>query len=395
MGRDKEGHPRQIRRRRLSLLVLAAAGPLALLFAFTFYLFVVVIPPSAGRVVDAITGEPIGNVKLSLWISREGWGIHTEERDSTTTGSTGWFFLSGAFRHSFPLEGRPLYWLSVNQTEGGVKGSSENQVLYDPMSNRSDWPVGDKRYFPLNVRLDPEGCDRNWAATCVHKLIVWGSRIPLIPVLSDPSECKRIANPTLRENCRQLNTYRSAFVHVDTYEEVQKGKALCTEVDRAYYSKTCLEQLHLYMANPRTYVRPFVSQPNVPLPEGMFADRIVQVARIRQGCGQRENFTGQFWCSAGYGPGITNWLVGVTVDEWPAALTSSLPIKPNYTDYLQATVKDVDTPNGKIKLYEGPIYVCAYWISNTRVVHVLFYHRIPEQEQFISHYLAEFPSTLK
>lgn len=42
--------------------------------------------------------------------------------------------------------------------------------------------------------------------------------IPLIPVLDEAEACKKIIDSDLREKCRQLNTYRGAFVHVDTYE---------------------------------------------------------------------------------------------------------------------------------------------------------------------------------
>src|SRR6202040_847275 len=85
--------------------------------------------------------------------------------------------------------------------------------------------------------------------------------IPMIPVLDEVKECNRIGDESLREKCRQLNTYRAAFVNVDSYEEVKKDKELCNAVDHAGVSKTCLWQLDLYVANP-AYTRPMKPQVN-------------------------------------------------------------------------------------------------------------------------------------
>src|SRR5271154_7458695 len=99
------------------------------------------------------------------------------------------------------------------------------------MSNRRGSAVGDTRYFPLTISFRHEGCDRVWAPTCMYQPSSSDIVIPPIPVLDDVNDCKRIADSSLQEKCRQLNTYRAAFVHVDSYEEVKKGKKLCNDVD--------------------------------------------------------------------------------------------------------------------------------------------------------------------
>jgi hypothetical protein len=81
--------------------------------------------------------------------------------------------------------------------------------------------------------------------------------IPLIPVLSDPAECRKIEDVNLRERCRQINTFRAAFLHVDTFAQLRQAKETCKKVDHARISQACLERLH-------NYVRPIDSEPVRP-----------------------------------------------------------------------------------------------------------------------------------
>jgi hypothetical protein len=364
----------------------------------TFFLFAfVVIPPLTGRVVDAITGKPIPNIRLTLQISTyKGWSVHSEAHATTTTGASGWFFLPGAHRQQGPLISHfRSYWLTVNQGSQGPglsEGSAENQVLFNPMSNRRGEPTGNRRYFPLTLTFDRRQCDRDriWPATCRYEPFWRGLSVPPIPVLDDPTECNKIKDPHLRENCRQLNAYRAAFVHADTYQEVQRDKTLCAEVDHARLSATCVSQLGVYAVNPFAYGRPATRPPNMPLPEGMFVDHIGNAVRFRQGCGPRDIFTGIFSCSAAYGPKDSVWWVGVTVNEWPS-LESKVVAQILDDRYYHIVAR----PDGKIMVYQWSDESSARWVSKNNVVNLLFYHRIPEQEGFIAHYLAEFPSTLQ
>ena len=45
-------------------------------------------------------------------------------------------------------------------------------------------------------------------------------------------------------------------------------------------------------------------------------------------------------------------------------------------------------------MYRGPEVTAADWPSKNRYVRVLFYRRVPEQDEFIARYLAAFPSSL-
>jgi hypothetical protein len=389
------------RRSGLKRLVLVLGVFFSSLLGLFVYFTLKIIPPITGRVVDATTGRAVRNVNVLLQASTyEGWAVHTEVRHRTSTNLFGWFLLPGVFhRDPPPLSDFRGSWLTVNEDQegsnGGEEGSAATEVLYNPMFNRRGWPIGNKEYFPLTVTFRPEGCDRVWDATCTYRKFSRGFSIPLIPVLEHVEDCKKINDSLLQERCRQLNTYRAAFVHVDTYEEVQKGKELCNKVKYTQLSKTCLDQLALYIANP-AYDRPIKPQVKEPTPEGMFPDSLAGVPIIKGGCGPRLEFSGRVMCSAGYGT-QSNFLVAVYVEEWPGSEQSVKPTdwKPQYADHDKAIVSVEVQPGGQVLRYHGPQYNSFFWFSGEKHVEVFFYHTIPEHEQFVSFYLKQFPSTLR
>jgi hypothetical protein len=360
-----------------------------------------VILPVSGRVADGVTGKPIQGISLTLQISTsEGWSVHTDVKNTANTNVSGRFSLAGAVHPATsPWDEIRSYWLTVNEgfEETGLEeNSAATQVLYNPMSNRRAWAVGDKRYFPLTVTFRPEGCDQAWAATCMYIESRTDIVIPLIPVLDDVYGCDAIGESSLKQKCQQLNSYRSAFAHIDTYEQVQEGKKLCAQVDQGPISAECLRQLPVYIANPQGYERPVVPSPIVPLPKGMFLEAIGDVPRINQSCGRLDIFTGRFLCFANYGPKEYISWVHVQVEEWPDSESEQnfFPIeKPQFTDYKEATFRDEVLFGAKVRLYQGPQNTAVLWVSKNRFVQIVFSHPIPEQQEFISHCLAEFPST--
>jgi hypothetical protein len=398
-------------------IALFLAIPIALIFLLT----VRVIPPLMGRVVDAVSGEPIRDIRVTMEMSRSENALgsaRTELQDSDRSGTSGWVFLKGAVRPReflFPKFGS--YWLTVNEgaqiSDQQDEHSAASQVMYDPMINqrpRFNWvddAVGDKRYFPLTITSQRDGCDRVWRATCAYKPFWWGISLPLIPVLEDIHDCKKISNPSLRENCRQLNTYRAAFVHVNTYEEVQRAKSLCSEVDHGSISSACLQQLAVYVANPQLYQRPFKPQINEPVPDGMFPDSIagLPVVNGRQ-CGPRHPFYGFVDCAGGYGSGLKQE-VAVYIKQWPEGsekpeawshLGSQRPTATesragaNVLRFEGHSYSSVQRSFGKSVQYEHD-EISYVWYSGNTLVEVLFYDPIKEQEQFLSYYLGRFPST--
>ncbi len=394
--------------RRLLIIVLFLSVPIALIF----FVLIQVIPPFTGRVVDAVSGKSIQDVRLALETSRyEGESVQTELRDSTTSGTSGWFFLNGVLRsRGLPLSTLRSHWFTVNEGEqisGQDESSAASQTMYNPMFNRMSAAVGDTRYFPMTVTFQRNGCDRVWQAACIFKHYWWGISLPLIPVLENIDDCKKIGDLSLQERCRQLNTYRAAFVHVDTYDEVQHGKALCTEVDHGSVSSTCLQQLGIYIANPRPFQRSFNQPVNEPIPDGMFPESIAGLPVMsNKHCGPRILFDGLLRCAASYRHTLSDGAT-VYVQLWQKAEAKPPLISP----WNEKSGSEELHSGGKVMRFPGHTYtgiqradgtpvtiehksVAFAWYSGNVLVEVSFFDPKPEQEQFISYYLGRFPSTL-
>jgi hypothetical protein len=359
--------------------------------ALVFLLFFRVIPPITGNVLNALTGAPVRGVSVTLQTSHyQGWAVHTEVKDVSTTGVFGWYFLTGLIGwRGLPLPDFRSYWLTVNegiQSGGQEEDSAETRVLYNPLSNQGGWPVVNQRYFPTTVTFRLTGCDRVWSATCVHGFFWWGQPILLIPVLDDVNDCRKIHIPSVRERCRQLNTYRAAFLHVASYEEMKKGKALCNAVDGGFLTTTCLQQIALHAGN---------NPPPAPIPLDIFRS-FDGVPIYNKGCGPQLAFSGRFSCGAGYASG-TLWLASISVETYPdsPATSEPPPWNPQYTDHEQATVGEEQRPGGNVLRYHGPQHDAFFWYSGQRHVEVFFYRPIPQMEEFVSYYLEEFPSSMR
>jgi hypothetical protein len=378
------------------------AIPLGVMFAFTN----TTIPPVSGRVRDALTGEAVRGVNVELQVSHVGRSaIQIESKNSTD--ASGSFYLPAVsipeLDSDDPFD-RLHYWLIVNGPQGGTgqeERFAETQILYNPMFNRRGQPVGDKAYFSQAATFTPDGCDRIWNPACTYQESRRDFSILLIPVLNNTEDCKKIEDSSVKEKCRELNTYRSAFVHVDNYEEVQKEKKLCDEVDAGPISRICLVQLNSYVANA-AYDRPIKPQVGEPVPPAMFPNSLAGIPMDGSSCGPRLEFTGRLRCTAGYGMQSHTVVVFVSIEEFPGeelpgAEQSINPEKwkPPYTDHEQATVSSETRAGGKILRYQGPQYNSYFWLSGNKHVEVFFYHPIPEQEQFVSFFLGNFPSSLR
>ncbi len=374
---------------------------MAVQFAFATHVTAQIIPAISGRVLDAATGEPVKGINVALHASRyEGFSVDTFMNDDKLTGQSGDFQFSRAVvGDGSPLSNFRGYWLTMNTDKGDSSGTDENtdqDVFYNPMANRRGQSVGNKKYFPLTIEFTPQACANSWNATCVYENPTSGLSIQLIPVIDDVKDCKQMENNSLQERCRQLNTYRAAFVHVDSYEEVKKGRELCNEVDGRTILEICLWELELYVANP-AYERPIKPQVNEPIPDGMFPESLAGLPVTKnKHCGPRLEFSGRVMCAAGYGT-ETEQLVDVLIEEWPESEPSTAPPpwNPSYRDHEHATVTEELRPHGKILRYHGPQCNSFFWYSGDRHVEVLSCYLVPQLEQFVSYYLAKFPSTFQ
>jgi len=115
-------------------------------------------------------------------------------------------------------------------------------------------------------------------------------RVPLIPVLDNPEECGKIADQALGEQCRQLNTYQAAFRHVETIAQVRADKEMCGKVEPGL-TKTCLESLQLYVANPGAFENRLPLRMEVdPIEKVLILKPIAGMFVIRSGLGHLDPF---------------------------------------------------------------------------------------------------------
>jgi hypothetical protein len=355
-------------KRQVMTLASISAGVLGVFLL----LFVRMVPPSGGRVVDAITNRPLANIEVILQVSSiVGQSLDVQVAHRTSTSQSGWFILPGSLRWDIPFV-RPFQhsWLTLNAEQSGYvvgeEGSAAFEIQFDPMFNARNEPVGNTKYFPLAVTFRKDGCDRVWDAACLYRTFWLGFSIPLMPVLHDVEDCNKIEDSSLRERCRQLNTYRAAFLHVDTYEEVQRGKSFGNQLETAQLSKTCLDQLKTYIANS-TLTRSVKPKVNEPIPDGLFPETLAGLHVMQnKHCSPRDEFSGQVLCVSGYGT-ETKQLVTISIGEFPGSPPSLKPAdwKTQYTDHAQARVSVEVRPGGQILRYRGRCTIPSFGTAET------------------------------
>lgn len=223
------------------------------------------IPAISGRVVDAITGAPIPNVDVTLHANLLGGNgfLRYENQRSSSEGAFS-FPTSLESATAGPLSSIEAYWLNVNRTFGPQPRATDFswEIAYYPLFNfsapsnfRAGSLVTDKTHFPMAVNFN-RACASLWIGGCINLGETSSITIPLIPTLDHPEDCAKIADRSLAAGCRQLNTYRAAFLHISTLAEVRAGKALRRQVDNARLSDQCLTTLHGYVRQPSSSERP-------------------------------------------------------------------------------------------------------------------------------------------
>lgn len=355
-----------------------------------------IVPPITGRVTDALTGEAISGVNVILGIERyEGLGGQTHVHDVSLTRPSGRFWLSPFFGwRGFPLAGYGEHWLTVNQAPEGALGIAFAQTLtlYGPQHNQTGRISG---YFPVTVSFDRNGCSGVVIpGSCLYRPFWWAASIPLIPVLDDVERCRAIDDAAMREGCRQLNTYRAAFLHVDTFDEVQQSRRLCAQVDGGWLSETCLSQASVYALSGRAVLPRPDAEPRLA---GLFAEAIGAAVRTEQSCDSTGYYSGHLQCRAIYADGEGVRLVFVMFEEWASG---SIPFevikdKPPYPEYDRTTPVRETRSHGTVRLYKGPQNVVADWTSKKNYLRLAFQGHPGVRDAFIDYYLSKFPSTLR
>jgi hypothetical protein len=210
-----------------------------------------VVPPISAKVVDAITGKPVPGMSVCLQVEAMNLGgLEGLRTDMSRTSDSGRVFFWPSVHASLLLPAWRGYWIRVTDPSAQIAPPCGSYVAWmDLISGTKGWPInlgldghGTPKYFPLALlRGEPDPYFSRWSA--LHRAMGFpvGSRIALIPVLQNASDCKQIPDPSLAEDCRQLNTYAAAMSlrRKGDPESWALAETLCNEVDHAYASATC------------------------------------------------------------------------------------------------------------------------------------------------------------
>jgi hypothetical protein len=237
-----------------------------------------VIPAISGTVVDAITGRPVAGVDVTLRVQpSRGESLRYENvRTSplgrfsfpSSVGPDAELFSSGvgeiAITVNIPFVSLDrLRALSGDKEIDSDRDSDASGFLsWDPLFTAKSTRVqnaelkgprvGNKAYFPMAVQF-LKACEQFWGANCIGMETTRKVRVPLIPVLDNAAGCKKIADPDVREGCRQLQIYRAAFRHLETMAQLRAAKEICSSIDHGPISQLCLVRLHTYIVRPTDY----------------------------------------------------------------------------------------------------------------------------------------------
>ena len=107
--------------------------------------------------------------------------------------------------------------------------------------------------------------------------------------------------------------------------------------------------------------------------------------------------TGRRSYSATYSHG-NETSIGAQIEEFPNAQWAKERLDKlpgGFSDHAPGTVKEEEIgPGQKIERHRGSKYSGAFWVSGNRVILITFYQPFAREEEFVSTFLARFPSSL-
>jgi hypothetical protein len=187
-----------------------------LLLVATAYicLFVRVVPPIFGKIVDAATGQPVPAISVCLRVDADGLGhaevLRTEE---VNTDDSGRFAFSPSV-HDLPIltewRGYSVRLTDPRNDLAVSCGPDLGPGLNEVHPGRGILMTG---YFPVTP-VNAAAASKSklpWSSTRRRMSFPLGMRIALVPVLSVPDECGRVKSPQLARDCREMMTEISAL----------------------------------------------------------------------------------------------------------------------------------------------------------------------------------------
>lgn len=358
------------------------------------------VPPMLVRVVDAVSGGPIPGLEVTERIQSDG----PDRTVSRTTGRNGYVLFAPYLHWNWPGFFSPVTGHSIAVNEKSMAAS--------PWRPEVDLGRGQtNKYFPMILTGRCKNCELLWRApnpASEDLSSSWRVTVPLIPALDSPDKCSSVANPTVSKQCNELNTYRSAFLHFDSIQDVENNKAICGRLkDQA--AKSCLADLAGYVywamnkdSSPFEH-RQMPMLPTRPLEEVLPFDTIAGLAISNRRTCCNNAFIGSVTYSAEYGwPSRINVRIDDYLTEDAARQAFSASPK-RWNSDPRSTLSDEIRSGNRITVFRSPHIKTAsgesgqeivFWRSAHKVITFSVFLPVPKDEEGISQYLALYPSSL-
>ena len=172
------------------------------------HLFVRLVPPISGTVVDAITGQPIRAISVCLRVDAEGMGRSEVLRtEKVKTDDSGEFAFRPSIHDLAMLTEWRGYSVRLTDPRNDMAAPCGSELGPGLNETHPDQAIHEVGYFPV-VLVGGTGSSGSFRRSSTRRPMGSTTRmkVPLLPVLSVPDECSQVGAPQLARDCRQLVT---------------------------------------------------------------------------------------------------------------------------------------------------------------------------------------------
>src|SRR5271165_2902833 len=210
---------------------LFIVGLVVFVFVMVAPMFVGVVPPISGRVVDAISGKPVAGMDVCLEAAVIDWKTREVVRSEVTRSD-----VFGEFSFSS----------SIHRTEGFRRWEGYSIIVTDPnaemvptcgdtlipafstfgaaLAEGRTWaPINSAKpiYFPVEIAQDRGRPNPPpWGPMLQKMKHFWVGEIALTPLRQNAGECQGIRDSSLAAFCREMNNSAAAF---DLHRAIQQA----------------------------------------------------------------------------------------------------------------------------------------------------------------------------
>jgi hypothetical protein len=196
----------------VGLLILAIFAFVLVIIVIVAPMFVGVVPPISGRLVDAISGKPAAGMDVCL----QGYVIDWGHRDTvvrsevTRSDAFGNFSFPSSIHEAVGFRHWEGYSLTITDPNAEMVPTCGNTIIpafmifstqLDEGRTWAPFNSGKPVYFPVELVQNPYP----WGPLNQKMKHFWGGEIALIPLLQNAKECLGIRDSSLAPFCREMN----------------------------------------------------------------------------------------------------------------------------------------------------------------------------------------------